>query len=423
YTFENNPQGKFMLAVFLGQSKYYVDSLSENIKRGNRAKVEKGWRPSQAPIGYRNCKETGTIIIDPERFPLIRKLFEYLLTEAYSPRQVHDLARDEWGLRTPKHKKIGGKPLSLSAIYRILNNPFYAGVLRWNGQTYPSKHVPVVTLDEFERVQRMLHRPTQARPHEKNFAFTGTIRCGNCGLLVTAEDKVNRHGKRYVYYHCTRRNAAPPYCREKAVQVGNLEDQIVSFLERIMIPEPLHGFALEQIAATRLSREETVAVQMGALERAHADITKRIDTLTDLRIRDLIGDDEFGKKRAALQEEQLKLRDRLERSKGFDTFEPLADFFYFSSRAVDWFQAGDMETKRMIFKTTGSNPTLTDKILNVQARKPFCERPESLDVRQMRRIINDILTLHDDLDFAQVLANIRFLIRKHEPGGADRKAA
>ena len=38
FTFENNPQGKFMLSITFGYSKYYVDSLSENVKRGNRAK-------------------------------------------------------------------------------------------------------------------------------------------------------------------------------------------------------------------------------------------------------------------------------------------------------------------------------------------------------------------------------------------------
>ena len=44
-SFENNPQGKFMLSITFGYSKYYVDALSENVKRGNRAKVERGWRP------------------------------------------------------------------------------------------------------------------------------------------------------------------------------------------------------------------------------------------------------------------------------------------------------------------------------------------------------------------------------------------
>jgi len=31
FTFENNPQGKFMLSITFGYSKYYVDSLSENV--------------------------------------------------------------------------------------------------------------------------------------------------------------------------------------------------------------------------------------------------------------------------------------------------------------------------------------------------------------------------------------------------------
>ncbi|MBI3618711.1 recombinase family protein [Candidatus Peregrinibacteria bacterium] len=33
-TFENTPQGKFMLSIAFSQSKYYVDNLSENVKRG-----------------------------------------------------------------------------------------------------------------------------------------------------------------------------------------------------------------------------------------------------------------------------------------------------------------------------------------------------------------------------------------------------
>ena len=48
---DNTGQGKFMLNMAFGQSKYYVDSLSENTKRGLRQKVRMGIFPSQAPIG------------------------------------------------------------------------------------------------------------------------------------------------------------------------------------------------------------------------------------------------------------------------------------------------------------------------------------------------------------------------------------
>jgi len=54
YRFDNSAQGKFMLNIIFGQSKYYVDNLSENTKRGLREKVRLGEYPAFAPIGYLN---------------------------------------------------------------------------------------------------------------------------------------------------------------------------------------------------------------------------------------------------------------------------------------------------------------------------------------------------------------------------------
>ena len=58
FWFDNTPQGKFMLNIAFGQSKYYIDNLSENIKRGHRAKLRKGIWPSFAPLGYLNNNKT-----------------------------------------------------------------------------------------------------------------------------------------------------------------------------------------------------------------------------------------------------------------------------------------------------------------------------------------------------------------------------
>jgi site-specific DNA recombinase len=104
YTFENNSQGKFMLQIMFGQSKCYSDALSDNVKRGNRTKIENGWRPNQAPLGYRNDGATKTIVKDPQLFPLVRKIFDLMLTGSYTPKQIALVARDEWGFRTPKKK-------------------------------------------------------------------------------------------------------------------------------------------------------------------------------------------------------------------------------------------------------------------------------------------------------------------------------
>src|ERR1035437_4124668 len=92
HTFENNPQGKLMLSMLFGFSKYYVDSLAENVRRGNRTKAEKGWRPSKPPLGYLTDPATRTTIPDLERFDLVQRMFRLMLTGGYSPRKLHDIA-------------------------------------------------------------------------------------------------------------------------------------------------------------------------------------------------------------------------------------------------------------------------------------------------------------------------------------------
>ncbi len=416
YTFENNPQGKFMLSIFLGQSKYYVDSLSENVKRGNRAKIEKGWRPNQAPLGYLNCRDTRTIIPDPERFSVIRRMYDLMLSESVSVSDICRLARDEWGFRTIKRRKSGGKSVSLSGIYRILTNPFYTGLLPWNGQIYRGGQRPVVTIAEFEKVQRILGRPHAARPQTKTFPFTGMIRCGACGLAVTAEDKTNRYGRRYVYYHCTKRNLIGPRCVQRSVQAGLLEAQIISFLERVALPERHHQWMVEHLRRTWPSQQAEQEKQIAALEKALSETAKSLDTLTHMRVRDMINDSEYVTRRAELQQDQHRWQERIDMIRHeADTFEPFAEIISFSNRAVDWFSNGEIPIKRQILKTTGSNFSLKDKILNIEARKPFRTIPNDPTFPELRAVVKDIRTFVADPASRETIENIRQIIRTCDP--------
>ncbi len=72
FWFEPTPQGRFMLNIAFGQCKYYVDSLSENTKRGLRQKVRRGEYPSVAPIGYINDVRTTSIVVDRKKAKVIR---------------------------------------------------------------------------------------------------------------------------------------------------------------------------------------------------------------------------------------------------------------------------------------------------------------------------------------------------------------
>ncbi len=47
----------------------------------------------------------------------------------------------------------------------------------------------MITRAEYAQVQDRLVRQGQTQPKRRVYAYTGLIRCGNCGCMITAEIK------------------------------------------------------------------------------------------------------------------------------------------------------------------------------------------------------------------------------------------
>ena len=398
YTFENTPQGKFMLAIMFGQSKYYVDSLSENIRRGNRTKRERGWLTNRAPIGYLNGRSDAgerIIVSDPDRFPLIRRLWELLLSGGYSVKQILEIATNQLGLRSRKCKRSGGGPLSAAGLYALFANPVYAGQLVHAGQWYQGKHEPIVSLAEFERAQHLLGRAERPRPSEHTFAYTGLIRCGRCGCSVTAEHKTNRYGSRYVYYHCTRKRRDIE-CIEKCIEERTLEAQILEFLREVRVSDDELREPLAIIEQERTKERLDGDAVMRSVREALVRSERSLDNLTKLRYRDLIGDEEFVRQKSELAREQSLLKERLESLKVESWIEPSQKLFLFSNRAIFWFTHGSVHEKRQILATLGSNLSLNAKKLSIDAKKPFRLLAKTREFRPWWTIVNDVRTFFEE---------------------------
>lgn len=423
YTFECNSQGKFMLQIMFGQSKYYSDALSDNVKRGNRTKLENGWRPNQAPLGYLNDTLTKTIVKDPINYPIVRQIFDLMLTGAYTPKTIAVLARDDWAFRTPKRKRMGGTPFAMSTIYKILGNPFYAGLIVWNGQTYPGKHEALITLNEFERVQKLIRRPVRLKPHSYTFSYTGMIRCGACGLCVTAEHKTNRrYGYRYIYYHCTKRRL-DPRCPQPSIEATALEQQIQTFLNSLILDPVVETYVRDQIAAGDDALKQEHEARRLSLQRALDATAGQLNELTGLRLRNLLSDDEYLTRRQSLQQERFRLQESIhEIEASRDRFEPFDTCISFSNKAANWFPLADDGTKRLILETVGSNLFLKDKKLNIQAKQPFEHLAKIGSSPRRLADVDDIRTFLAQPVAADIVQNIKLLQGRFE-STADARAA
>lgn len=372
-TFCNYGDDKFWMQLEFGIAKKYVDDLSDNVKRGNRAKLEKGILPGKAPIGYLNDKEIKTIKKDPDRFHLVRRIWDIILTGDYSIKEILRTADEDWGLTTPQCKLVGGRPLIRSGLYKLLSNPFYYGAIRRQGQLYPGSHQPMITKDEFDRVQKILGRSGRCA-QKKYFAYTGLINCLECGGMITAEQQTNRYGYQYTYYRCSKKKGGRHNsCSQKYIRAENLEAQILSYLEKIYLPKKFVKWSLSQLKEAVVKEEKTIEKIKKSQERALIDNERRLQGLLQMKLRDLLSDEEYLAEKDKLTDKKLTMQSnigQIENSPGI-WLEPSQRFFSFLTLAKDKFKNGDDSLKRQILATVGSNLLLKDKILLIEAKKPF----------------------------------------------------
>ena len=208
YYFDNSPEGKMMLQITLSQSKYSSDKLSKDVSRGLNKKASAGHRPCLATIGYLNSKiklkGEQDISIDPERFNLVKQLWDKMLMGNHSVPDIVEYA-NEIGLTQPATRKLPERPIRAGMLYKMFSNPFYYGFFEWpegSNNLLTGAHQPMITEEEFDRVQQILGRKGRQRPKKQRFAFTGLIRC-ICGM-VTAEESTQKNGNihHYIHYHC-----------------------------------------------------------------------------------------------------------------------------------------------------------------------------------------------------------------------------
>jgi len=370
-----------LFSVESGVANQFILDLSKNTKRGLQSRLEKGLPNGIVPQGYLNDKVNKTTIKDPERFNLIRKMWDLMLTGNYTPPKILDIANNEWGYRTRKYKRGGNNPLSRSGIYKIFTNPFYTGIIEVNGVQYENKgmYEPMVTLEEYDRVQMLLGRKGKPRPKRHEFAFTGSIRCGVCGCLYTAETKkkiIKSTGeiREYTYYHCTRKTTKVKCNQRKNIRKKDLELLIEKEIEKYIILPEFLGWALEGLNKRNDTEIEDRSKIHETQSRALLDTQRQLDELTKMRYRQLIDDETFLREKDSLQSQITQLKERLRETetRAEKWLELTEKTFAFATYARAAFLRANkmgkegLELKKEILMALGKVPIMRDGTLTIE---------------------------------------------------------
>lgn len=308
FWFENTSQGKFMLNIAFGQSKYYVDNLSENTKRGLRQKIRRGEFPGVAPLGYYNDTRAKVVKVDKRQAELVRAIF-VLYSQGQSRFQDISAYLYEKGIKTG-----GGKPYSKDKVKYILKNPFYYGHFIYGGEVHEGKHTPIISKKLWDETQAVIER--RSRPTKgliEPMPYCGLLRC-SCGMMITAENKTKRQKNgnthHYVYYRCSRKNKSVK-CVEPAVRSELLDQQLSSKLVGFALPSE-YADKMRSVAS-EWERDEKITLDrdIDGLRSQITHLSEKLQRLLDGFLDGVLEREVYTQKKAEIMSQKKTIEEQM----------------------------------------------------------------------------------------------------------------
>ncbi len=402
-----------MMSIELGMANQFIRDLRDNTKRGLLSKARNGWFPGMAPIGYTNSphykKGEKEIFPDPERFSLVRKMWDLLLEKNHSPEKIWQIARNDWKLTTGQRSK---SPISRAHVYRIFQNPFYQGSFIYSGQLYEGKHKPMVTKNEWEAAQIILGNKSSPRLKTHSFVFgSGLIRCGECGSAIVAYERIKRQKNgnvhRYIYHRCGK-SKNNKCCQQKGdMREEELVRQATKLLDSIEIPAEFCSWALSVLRERHSQESEDRNTIIASQQKEYDRVVSKLDMLIDMRISQEINEKEFSQRKQSLSEEKERLEELLSDTDGRinQWIERAEEAFNFAEKAKQRFTEGDTEMRRAILIALGSSFTLQDKILSIEMKEPFVAvQTAAKETKKIHEELEPLTNNDITIDFGQKYA-------------------
>ena len=369
FWFEPTPQGKFMLQIAFGQSKYYVDNLSENIKRGHRQKLKNGLWPQMAPLGYLNDKNTKNISIDKMKARLIKKTFELYATGKYPLRELCKIIND-LGLIGRRNKT-----LSISNYQHILKNPFYYGVMRYNNELYEGNHEPIIPKKLFDDVQEIMKRKSKPQKVDKMkfFLYRGFFHCGECGFTITADRKIKPSGKEYVYYYCTKKNPNQICLQNSFTREEKISEQIKKEIQKVSLPDNAAKKIITELEKEKIQTTTSSNFFAQKIGKEIFGIDKKLEKLMTAYLENALTLSEYQeiKNKLINQKQLFKNKKTSFEQKRNNWFEPAINFVKSAKYAQILAKSKNLENQRDFFKKCGSNFQIFNQKLVFDFKNPW----------------------------------------------------
>ena len=303
---DDSPEGNMIDTIIASINQFQSDLNSRKTKKGLQEKFDSGWWPGLSKLGYLNKEVDREKIIanDPEKWKLIKECLEMYLTGNYSAVEISEILYKK-GLTSRRNKKICN-----SIMINILKDPFYAGIMEWNGQKSKGKHEAMISLGQHKIILTIIndHNKHACRKRVHNFLLNGFIYCDICGQRYTAEKHNNRNKS---YYHCALSGKRHSN-KGQNVETKVLEKMIEKEFKKIQFSEEFIELVLLKVKEFYEKKKKEINKDKKGLLNQKIALENKQEIAEEKLISGIISDESFVRIRDQINEKIRNLQKQLE---------------------------------------------------------------------------------------------------------------
>jgi site-specific DNA recombinase len=285
------------------------ERLGQKVQAAMRRKAVRGEVLGRPPFGYKVGPRRRLEIVAQEA-TVVRYIYRLYLRDGLGIRLIARRLNEE-NMRTRR-----GGLWSMVTVRDILRNRTYLGTYSRFGVRVPASHPPLISPDDFRRVQERLdsRRPEMGKRQASLFLLSGLAYCGYCGNKMIGVSRRQRwqrsdgseRGAEYRYYQCesrTNRSLCDYHTRRAAALEEEVRQAILGQGQSSAPALPRAGDEAAVLAEAQASSRRLRA----RLRRLDRRLEQHLDAVT----RGRLTRERFDSLSLALGTEQLALEDSL----------------------------------------------------------------------------------------------------------------
>jgi site-specific DNA recombinase len=314
--------GKLFITLVAALAEWELNNLRERVRFGMEQLVREGkWHGGPVPFGYSWDGETMSIV--PEEAKVLREL-----------RRVY-MNGDGFGATANMLNATGytrnGAPWSVQSVWYCLDNPFYAGKIRYGSKKKNGKYAnrkkeervdviwsdsgfpTIFTWEEYEEhTARMKRRQFYGTSKKREYWFAGVIRCARCGKTLFGRPYSNKRvdgtSSTEINYMCSGRSMRTG-CNMPLLRQSVAEKMIMEHIKEIRVSKE------EISAAVEVAEKQDVSTDLDQMRKELRAVVERRKKWQYMLASELMTEADFRARKREEDETERFLLERIEELK------------------------------------------------------------------------------------------------------------